>query len=494
METIQTQQEYSIDFLQEEFKLLKQLIKQSKQGTSKVINFKTPQDLENHIDLNIPQQPTSDQQILDFLQKVGDLSVKTSSVHFYNNLFGGINEYSLSADYLTSTLNGTIGNMETSSLYRKMENILFKTIAQKYLKWESFSGIFSSGGSQANFYGIELAKYWKFPEKKYTCIQNLPEIRIFTSELGHYSLEKGSILMGFGQDAIIKVQSDKQGRIIPEELEKEIQNCIKQNYTPLILNLTCGTTVYGVIDKINECVQIGKKYNMWIHIDGCWGGHMLFLDEIFQKNSLVSTCDSFAWDAHKLLNVPQQCSMLITQHTDILEQTNGVEQGFFDTEDGEYKENNLDQVDQMNQYSKHVDVLKIWVYWMHYGSNGIEKLIRDAIDTAQYFSSLVKQHKNFELILEPEYVSVSFFYFPDSFLKRKEKEYDNENFWNELHKIPPIIKGKMVEEGCMMVAYQKQDQKQYKKKNFFRIIFTVDKGKEDAKYAFQQIHRLGQNL
>lgn len=110
--------------------------------------------------------------------------------------------------------------------------------------------------------------------------------------------------MGFGLDAVVKITCDSEGRIIPAEFEKAVQECIAEGAVPLFVNLTCGTTVLGVIDPINECYEIAKKYNMWVHVDGCWGGHMLFLEEYQQKHHLISKCDSFAWDAHKLFNVP----------------------------------------------------------------------------------------------------------------------------------------------------------------------------------------------
>lgn len=107
----------------------------------------------------------------------------------------------------------------------------------------------------------------------------------------------------------------------------------------------------------------------------------------------------------------------------------------------------------------------------------------------------MKDHPNCELISEPEYVSVSFYYYPDSFLKRKQNgEGETEAFWEEMHNIPPVIKAKMVSEGTMMIAYQKQNQKNLKRKNFFRIILTADKGRDDALFALQEIHRLGKDL
>jgi glutamate/tyrosine decarboxylase-like PLP-dependent enzyme len=81
---------------------------------------------------------------------------------------------------------------------------------------------------------------------------------------------------------------------------------------------------------------------MWVHIDGCFGGHMLFVEEIRNRNHLASKCDSFSWDAHKILTIPQQTSMCITAHPEILETTNAVESGFFDRNEFEFSipENN----------------------------------------------------------------------------------------------------------------------------------------------------------
>lgn len=51
-------------------------------------------------------------------------------------------------------------------------------------------------------------------------MKNLPEMKIFTSELGHYSIEKAAIMLGFGLDSIIKIKSDKNGKMIPSDLEE----------------------------------------------------------------------------------------------------------------------------------------------------------------------------------------------------------------------------------------------------------------------------------
>ena len=71
------------------------------------------------------------------------------------------------------------------------------------------------GGSFANFYAMVLARHHKFPEVKEKGIQGYPPMKIFTSEHSHYSISKAAITLGLGLNSVIKVSTDKAGRLIP---------------------------------------------------------------------------------------------------------------------------------------------------------------------------------------------------------------------------------------------------------------------------------------
>lgn len=157
--------------------------------------------------------------------------------YFFNNLFGGSNEYSMAADYLTSTINGSMYTYEMAPIFNFMEQGIFSHFAERYLHWNTIDGVFCPGGSQANFYGILAARHHKYPESKKIGLRGLPDIKIFTSELAHYSFEKGAILMGLGLNAVIKITCDTEGRIIPEEFEKEILNAINNGSVMIIKSL-----------------------------------------------------------------------------------------------------------------------------------------------------------------------------------------------------------------------------------------------------------------
>jgi len=36
-----------------------------------------------------------------------------------------------------------------------------------------------------------------------------------------------------------------------------------------------GTTIYGSYEDYVAISAICKKYDMWMHIDGCWGGFLV---------------------------------------------------------------------------------------------------------------------------------------------------------------------------------------------------------------------------
>jgi len=45
-----------------------------------------------------------------------------------------------------------------------------------------------------------------------------------------------------------------------------------------------------------------------------------------------------------------------------------------------------DSGDKTYQCARHIDILKFWIYWKHYGTLGLEKLVRDVMDTSKYFA------------------------------------------------------------------------------------------------------------
>lgn len=105
--------------------------------------------------------------------------------------------------------------------------------------------------------------------------------------------------MGLGTENIIKIASDKNGKLIPSELEKALEKCKLEGKDPFICIPTLGTTVLGAIDPVDDIVEICKKHGVWVHVDGSFGGSMLFAGQN-EYCKRINEIDSFTLDMHKV--------------------------------------------------------------------------------------------------------------------------------------------------------------------------------------------------
>ena len=60
------------------------------------------------------------------------------------------------------------------------------------------------------------------------------------------------------------------------------------------MNLSVGTNLFGTKDQIEECANIAKKFNMWVHIEG----------GVFEKGICFENIDSLSISMDKLFSVP----------------------------------------------------------------------------------------------------------------------------------------------------------------------------------------------
>jgi cysteine sulfinate desulfinase/cysteine desulfurase-like protein len=75
------------------------------------------------------------------------------------------------------------------------------------------------------------------------------------------------MLMGIGADSIVYVKSDKNGKMMPDQLEKAIEATKAAGKVPFFVNATAGTTVLGSFDDIERIADICEKFGLWLNVD-----------------------------------------------------------------------------------------------------------------------------------------------------------------------------------------------------------------------------------
>jgi len=260
--------------------------------------------------------------------------------------------------------------------------------------------------------------------------QNHPDLVAFVSAEAHYSFSKAIAVTGINYHNLIKVPTLPDGQMNPAELHKAITRVKQEGRIPFFVAATAGSTVRGSFDNIEEIVKICRaheeeeetllnypqdsiiRHKIWVHVDGAWGGSIVFSDRPDLKSLCkgLSQADSFVMNPHKMLGTPIQTSAFVTKHSHILQQTNSTKAGYLF--DSRKIGANYDLGDATFSCSRRADAVKFWAMWKYYGLSGLAQRVEDKVDVLRTLVEKVEESDAFMLACQPWPFNVCFYYLP----------------------------------------------------------------------------------
>ncbi|KAF4518131.1 hypothetical protein B566_EDAN004481 [Ephemera danica] len=202
------------------------------------------------------------------------------------------------------------------------------------------------------------------------------------------------------------------------------------------------------------------------------------------------SADSVAWNPHKLLAAPQQCSVLLTRHPGLLEACHERRAPYLFQRDKFYTPE-LDPGDKYLQCGRRVDVFKFWLMWKAKGTVGLQQHVDWLMSLSrELLVELRRRNNRFRLVLEnPAFINVGFWYIPPRLRTRNDES--SEDYKTQLNAVAPRIKEGMVRGGTMMLGYQPLRQWP----NFFRfVVQNSGVTRQDLIFMLDEIERLGVDL
>ncbi|XP_046398410.1 glutamate decarboxylase [Ischnura elegans] len=457
----------------------------------KILEFLHPEQMQAALDLELRDEPRNLQQLVDDCAVTLKHSVKTGHPWFFNQLSCGLDVVSMAGEWLTATANTNMFTYEIAPVFILMENVVMRSMRD--IIGSSFAhgdSILAPGGSISNLYAFLAARHRMFPGYKEKGLHSIQgQLVMFTSDQCHYSVRSCAAVCGLGTDHCVEVPSDDRGRMIPSELERLVLERKKRGDIPFFVNATAGTTVLGAFDPIPQIADICTKHKMWLHVDAAWGGGILFSRKYrHPRLTGIERADSVTWNPHKLMGTLLQCSTIHFKEDGLLISCNQMSAEYLFMQDKLY-DVQYDTGDKVIQCGRHNDIFKLWLMWRSKGTSGFERQMDRLMELSEYMVRRMKENPDkFHLLLpEPEMVNVSFWYVPRrlrSMAHGPERE-------KMLGKITPVLKGRMMQAGTLMVGYQPLDDTP----NFFRNIISNPGVKEsDVDHLIAEMDRLGHDL
>ncbi|RLU22472.1 hypothetical protein DMN91_004750 [Ooceraea biroi] len=425
-----------------------------------VAQFVHPEELKKKLPISLSDWSETNEKIEKAIRQIIQYSVKTCSPHFHNQLYAGVDKYGLAGSWLTDVLNTSQYTYEVAPVFTLIEQeVIEKSLALVgYPPLPHADGIMNPGGSVSNMYGMVLARCRMLPAVKRKGISGLPPLVCFTSEDSHYSIVKGAHWLGLGTDNVYKVKTDELGRMKPSDLKRAITKATSQGCLPFFVNATCGTTVLGAFDPLPEIAAICQQENLWLHVDACLGGTLLLSEKYRHRLRgielfVITLCsDSVAWNPHKMLGAPLQCSLFLVKGEDALYKANCAGADYLFQQDKFY-DKSYDTGDKSVQCGRKVDAMKFWLMWKARGTNGLARSVDQAMSCAEYFLTRIRN-------------IVGFRYIPPSMRGQAETQ----EWWAKLYAVTVKIKERMLLAGSLMIGYTPLPQRNIG--NFFRMVVS----------------------
>jgi glutamate decarboxylase len=228
---------------------------------------------------------------------------------------------------------------------------------------------------------------------------------------------------------------------------------------PFFLNATAGTTVHGSFDPFAELSTICRAHNIWLHIDGSWGGPVIFSPS-HARTRLAGAhlADSITINPHKMLGVPLTCSFLLGADMNAFHRALTLPAGYlFHNEAGTQARDIYDLADLTPQCGRKADSLKFFLALQYYGASHFQRVVETGYANAEYLLAKLKESGRF-LTISPEplpCLQVCFYY-------AKEGKLEEDAEGNS--KATADIANRLISRG-FMIDYAPGD-----KGKFFRVV------------------------
>jgi glutamate/tyrosine decarboxylase-like PLP-dependent enzyme len=301
------------------------------------------------------------------------------------------------ADLLASAINPNVGAAILSPVASEIEAQSLRWIAD-LIGYPRNGGVLVSGGNVANFVGFFAARQAKVGPALRTdgLYGDAAKLVAYVSTEVHTWIDKAAELSGMGNRQVRRVAVDAELRMDVAALEAQIRVDLAEGHRPFVVVGNAGTVGTGAVDPLPAIAALAKKYDLWFHVDGAYGGPAAMLPDASADLKGLRAADSIALDPHKWLYAPLEAGCVLVRDPQVLIDTFSHRPTYYRFE-GNAEDPPINYHEFSLQNSRGFRALKVWLALRQVGREGYVKMIGDDIALAAVLASKVEAHPELEL-------------------------------------------------------------------------------------------------
>ena len=308
--------------------------------------------------------------------------VASAGPRYFGFVIGGSLPVALAADWLVSTWDQNPGIYATSPFTAVVEEAAARDVLE-VLDLPRDAGVgFVTGCQMANFTALAAARHAVLARHGWDVemdgLQGAPRVELVLSAESHVTIDTALRYLGFGIARAKRVPTDAQGRMLAPELARVLATCSG----PTIVCAQAGNVNTGAFDPIAEIAAAARAHGAWLHVDGAFGLWLRAAPSLRDRAGGIELADSWATDAHKWLNVPYDCGIVVVRDAAAHRGAMAVRAAYL--EHAEHAER--DALEYVPEFSRRARSVPVHAALRHLGRDGVAALIERCCAHARRFA------------------------------------------------------------------------------------------------------------
>jgi glutamate/tyrosine decarboxylase-like PLP-dependent enzyme len=162
-----------------------------------------------------------------------------------------------------------------------------------------------------------------------------------------------------------------------------------------------GTVATGAFDPLPQISEIARRFNLWLHVDGAYGGFAALAPSAGPLFASIEEADSLALDPHKWLYLPADCGCILYRDPEAARITFAHEAEYTRVI-GQEADEAFAFWDYGPELSRRFRALKVWMLLKGVGLQALSEAIEKDLACARHFEKLVQNSDDFEMLAPVE--------------------------------------------------------------------------------------------
>lgn len=349
---------------------------------------------------DLPEQGAPYRELLHLIfDKLVKKTYNCASPGYLAYIPGGGLFHSAVADLISNSLNRYVGVWVAAPGLIQLEINVARWFCQMVGYPDEAQGQLTSGGSMANFIALVTARRERLPE-------DFLKGTLYCSDQVHHSVTKAAMLAGFPSSSVRVVPSDSDQQISVERLRAQVRADRSAGLVPFLVVGSAGTVNTGAVDDLQALADLAEEEDLWLHIDGAYGGFFVLTERGRDRFQGLSRAHSITLDPHKGLFLPYGTGCLLVRDGAALKRAHHVV--------AEYMPQTQDEPDLVDfseispELSRDFRGLRVWLPMKLHGAEVFRQALDEKLDLAAWATRELEKIPHIEIVAEPQLSIVAF--------------------------------------------------------------------------------------